>query len=78
MVRLHRHAALLLTQDPEALNELLATETVRHCIGPRLSSTAAWLDHRRVEELRQALLRAGYVPRVTRYEDGNDQDTRTE
>ena len=65
MIRLHRHAALLVTKEPEALAELLATESARPCIGPRLSPTAAWIDHRRVHVLREALVKAGYTPKVT-------------
>jgi hypothetical protein len=77
MIRLHKHAAILVTRDAEALAELLATESARPCIGPQLSPTAAWIDHRRVEVLREALIRAGYTPKVTREggpEDGNDAD----
>jgi len=65
MIRLHKHAAILVTKEPEALAELLATESARTYIGPRLSSTVAWIDHRRVDTLREALVRAGYTPRVT-------------
>ena len=65
MIRLHKHAAILVTTDREALGELLATETVRPCIGPQISPTVAWIDHRRLEKLREALVRAGYAPRIT-------------
>jgi hypothetical protein len=77
MIRLHKHAAILVTKDAEALAELLATESARRCIGPQLSPTAAWIDHRRVHVLREALVRAGYTPKLIREsdpEDGNDAD----
>jgi hypothetical protein len=64
VIRVHRNAALLLSAQPEALGELFATETMRVCLGPRLSSTAAWVDHQRIGLLREALLQAGYAPRV--------------
>ncbi|MBM3498257.1 MAG: hypothetical protein FJX74_06255 [Armatimonadetes bacterium] len=64
MIRIHSHAALLVSQEPEALAELLATESTRGCIGPKLSPVTAWVDHRRVDVLREALIKAGYAPKV--------------
>jgi len=66
MICVHQHAAILVSKEPEALAELLATETTRPCLGPRLSPTVVWVDHRRVDVLREALLQAGYAPKVTR------------
>ena len=66
MVTLHQHAAVLVTTDQEALDELLATASLRTCLGPRLTPNVAWVDHRRVEALREALARAGYTLRVVR------------
>ena len=71
MIRVHRHAALLITKDPEALAELTETESARPCIGPRLAPTVAWIDHRRVDALREALVKAGYTPKMTG--DGNGE-----
>jgi len=65
MIRIHRHAALLLCKDPDALAELLATESTRACLGPGISPTVAWVDHRRVDVLREAFVKAGYAPKVT-------------
>jgi len=65
MIRVHRHAALLVTKDPEALTELTETESARPWIGPKLSATVAWVDRRGVETLREALVKAGYTPKVT-------------
>jgi hypothetical protein len=72
VIRFHRHAALLITKEPEALAELTETQSARSCIGPRLSPTVAWIDHRRVDALREALVRAGYTPRLEG--DGNDRE----
>ena len=69
MIRLHKGAALLITKDAEALAEALATGSGRSCIGPRISPTVAWVDHRRLGTLRQALTQAGYTPRMTRDSD---------
>jgi hypothetical protein len=66
MIRLHKHAAVLVVKEPEALEELLETEGLGPCLGPRLSDTAAWVDHRRAETLRELLVRAGYTPKATR------------
>jgi len=66
MIRLHKHAAVLAVKDAEVLDELLETERVSPCIGPRLSPTVAWVDHQRVNVLRESLTRAGYTPKVTR------------
>jgi len=66
MIRVHRHAAFLVSKEPDALAELLATESARPCLGPRLSPTVAWVDPRRVDTLREALVKAGYAPKVSR------------
>jgi len=63
MIRLHKHAAFLMVNDRGALAELIATQGVRSAIGPQLSATVAWLDHHRLEALREALRQAGYRPR---------------
>ncbi len=65
MIRLHRHAALLVASDEEALAELNALQSVRPAIGPKLSPIACWVDHHRVPALREALRQAGYLPQVT-------------
>jgi hypothetical protein len=63
MIRLHKHAVFLVVSDGEALAELIATQGVGSAIGPKLSPTVAWVDHRRVEALREALRQAGYLAR---------------
>lgn len=63
----------MLTKNPESLAEAEATEVARIYIGPRLSATVAWIDHRRVEALREALTRAGFTPRVTNALDTVEQ-----
>jgi hypothetical protein len=74
MIRLHKHAAFLMVGDVEALAELAAIQGVRSTIGPKLSSTVAWVDHHRVGTLQEALRQAGYLPRLRRDEtpDGGD------
>jgi hypothetical protein len=69
MLRLHKHAAILTAKDEEALSELLHAEHARPLIGPLLSPRAVWVDHQRVEELRDLLKRAGYTPRLIAEED---------
>ncbi|MGQ9732708.1 MAG: hypothetical protein ACUVX8_15735 [Candidatus Zipacnadales bacterium] len=64
MIRLHKHAALLVTKDVEALSELLEMDTIRLCLGPKLSPTVTWIDHRQFDKLHEMLLRAGYTPKV--------------
>ncbi|MBM3472928.1 MAG: hypothetical protein FJX75_06660 [Armatimonadetes bacterium] len=76
MIRFHQHAALLITKDAEALTELTETDSARSCIGPRLSPTVAWIDHRRVDVLREALARAGYAPKMARNGNGNHSGKR--
>jgi hypothetical protein len=73
MIRLHKHAAILIAKSEEALSDLAHAENVRPFIGPRLSTTAAWIDHQRVEELRDLLNRAGYTPRLIVEEDGTSE-----
>jgi uncharacterized protein YijF (DUF1287 family) len=73
MIRLHKHAALLIAKHEEALSDLLHAANVRPLIGPQLSRTTVWIDHRRVEELRGLLKRAGYTPRLTVEEDGTSE-----
>ncbi len=74
MIKLHKNAAVLVTRDDDALAEAQATDAGRLCIGPRLSSTVAWIDHRRVETLREGLSRAGFTPRITTDDDSTRGD----
>lgn len=78
MIRLHKHAAVLVAKSEEALSDLAHAESVRPLIGPPLSTTAAWIDHQRVEELRSLLKRAGYTPRLIVEEDATSGQARDE
>ncbi len=73
MIRLHKHAAILIAKSEEALSDLLHAEHARSLIGPLLSPEAAWLDHQRIDELRALLKRAGYTPRLIVEEDGTPE-----
>jgi len=59
----------MIAKHEEALSELLHADAARLFVGPLLSPQAAWVDHQRVEELRDLLTRAGYTPRLMAEED---------
>ncbi len=69
MIRLHKHAAIVVAESEDALSDLMHAHSARSLIGPLLSPKAVWVDHQRTEELRDLLKRAGYTPRLIVEED---------
>jgi len=64
MLRLHRHVVLLEGEDEYVLMELLADERLRRYVAHPLSDRAALADHRRVDALLEAVVKAGHTPKV--------------
>ncbi len=64
MSTLYRHLALLESNDPGVLAELLASGLQPYVVR-QLTPTTAIVDHERLDDLRKVLKRLGQTPRIT-------------